>query len=110
MSDQAETGRGLLVATMQLAITVGSAAGGILYDASGPVAVFVGGSLVLVVATLAVVVGLRGQSTRVPPEGIGQQLRPFDLKLIDIGQCSALWGRRAPGPEQAALARRLESP
>lgn len=59
--DEAETGGGLLVATMQLAITLGAAAGGALFDASGPVAVFLGGAAVLLAASAAVFLGLRGQ-------------------------------------------------
>jgi predicted MFS family arabinose efflux permease len=57
--DQAETGGGLLVGTMQLAITIGAAGGGMVFDARGPVAVFAAGSAALLLATPLTLAALR---------------------------------------------------
>jgi predicted MFS family arabinose efflux permease len=59
--DQAESAGGLLVAAVQLAITVGAAVGGMLYDVSGTTGVFSASSLVLLLAGLIIVVGVRSR-------------------------------------------------
>lgn len=59
--DQAESAGGLLVAAVQLAIAVGAAAGGMLYDFSGASGVFSASSLVLLVAGLIIVIGVRSR-------------------------------------------------
>jgi len=51
--DEAEAGGGLMVAIVQLAITLGATMGGIVFDASGPRAEFLMSAGVLVVAALA---------------------------------------------------------
>lgn len=56
--DDAEAGGGLMVAVIQLAITLGATVGGIVYDAMGARAEFVGSGMILVVAAvLAIVAG-----------------------------------------------------
>jgi predicted MFS family arabinose efflux permease len=60
--DQAESGGGLFVATTQLAITLGAAAGGLTIDRSGPVSVVVVSGIVLLLATLVTALGLRAGS------------------------------------------------
>jgi predicted MFS family arabinose efflux permease len=57
--DEAETGGGLMVASIQLAIAIGAALGGIVFDASGARAVFAAGGAILVVATLVTGLGVR---------------------------------------------------
>jgi predicted MFS family arabinose efflux permease len=60
--DEAESGGGLMVATIQLAIAMGAAAGGLVYDITGALGVFSIAALILLVAGLAVSVGLRTDS------------------------------------------------
>lgn len=50
--DQAEAGGGLMVAVVQLAITLGATVGGIVYDASGAIVEFRASAVVLVLAAL----------------------------------------------------------
>ncbi|WP_316848891.1 MFS transporter [Pedobacter agri] len=60
--DEAESGGALLVASIQLAITVGAAIGGLLLDSVGVVGVLIGGAATLLTAGGIVVFGLRNQS------------------------------------------------
>jgi predicted MFS family arabinose efflux permease len=60
--DEAESGGGLMVATIQVAIAMGAAAGGLVYDITGALGVFSIAALILLVAGLAVSVGLRTDS------------------------------------------------
>ncbi|MCI4591675.1 MFS transporter [Sphingobium sp. BYY-5] len=55
--DDAEAGGGLMVAVVQLAITLGATVGGIIFDAFGPVPEFLGSAAIL---TLAALMGLVG--------------------------------------------------
>jgi DHA1 family purine ribonucleoside efflux pump-like MFS transporter len=57
--DEAESGGGLIVAAVQLAITLGAAAGGAIFDMSGAKGVFAASALILVAATLLISLGLR---------------------------------------------------
>lgn len=57
--DEAESAGGLRVASIQLAITTGAAIGGILFDAGGPSAVFIGCGSILLLASFIVVTRLR---------------------------------------------------
>lgn len=57
--DEAETGGGLLVATIQMAITVGAGAGGMVLSAGGVGNAFGAGGLVLVLAAAFITFGLR---------------------------------------------------
>lgn len=50
--DDAEIGGGLMVAVIQLAITIGATVGGLVYDATGPVIEFWGSGAVLVLAAV----------------------------------------------------------
>jgi DHA1 family purine ribonucleoside efflux pump-like MFS transporter len=59
--DEAESGGGLFVATTQLAITLGAAAGGIAIDRSGAVGAVVVSGIVLLLAALATTLGLRAR-------------------------------------------------
>jgi DHA1 family purine ribonucleoside efflux pump-like MFS transporter len=52
--DEAESGGGLIVAAVQLAITLGAAVGGVVFDATGAKGVFVGSGIVLLVAAAAI--------------------------------------------------------
>lgn len=60
--DEAESGGGLIVAAVQFAITLGAAAGGLVFDHSGASGVFVGSGVVLLVATAMIFVSLRARS------------------------------------------------
>lgn len=57
--DEAESGGGLIVAAVQFAITLGAAAGGVIFDASGAKGVFAASALVLAAAVLLISLGLR---------------------------------------------------
>ncbi|GAB4067616.1 MFS transporter [Ancylobacter sonchi] len=57
--DQAETAGGLLVAAVQLAISLGAAGGGLVFEMDGAAGVFAGASLVLLGAALIVLLGVR---------------------------------------------------
>jgi len=57
--DEAESGGGLIVAAVQFAITLGAAAGGVVFDHTGASGVFVGAGAVLLVAAAMVFVSLR---------------------------------------------------
>jgi predicted MFS family arabinose efflux permease len=57
--DEAESAGGLIVAAVQLAIATGAAAGGLFFDASGARGVFTAAGIVLLVATLIILAGLR---------------------------------------------------
>jgi len=52
--DEAESGGGLIVAAVQLAITVGAAAGGVVFDAGGAHGVFAASAVLLLGAALVV--------------------------------------------------------
>ncbi|KQM86696.1 transcriptional regulator [Sphingomonas sp. Leaf22] len=53
--DEAEAGGGLMVAIVQLAITLGATMGGIVFDAAGPRAEFIASAGLLAIAALAAV-------------------------------------------------------
>ncbi len=57
--DQAESAGGLLVAAIQLAIAIGAAGGGLIFDASGAQGVFSVASIVLVLAAVMIFIGVR---------------------------------------------------
>ncbi|WP_404933404.1 MFS transporter [Nitratireductor sp. L15S-10] len=57
--DQAESAGGLLVAAIQLAIALGAAGGGLIFDTSGAQGVFSAASIVLVLAAAMIFVGVR---------------------------------------------------
>lgn len=56
--DEAESGGGLIVAAVQLAITLGAAVGGVVFDHAGANGVFVGAAVVLLVAAAAIALRL----------------------------------------------------
>jgi DHA1 family purine ribonucleoside efflux pump-like MFS transporter len=60
--DEAESGGGLIVAAVQFAITLGAAAGGLVFDRAGASGVFVGAGAVLLVAAAMIFVSLRERS------------------------------------------------
>lgn len=57
--DEAETGGGMLVAAIQLAITIGAAAGGMIFNVTGAKGVFMGSAIALLIATFAIWSALR---------------------------------------------------
>ncbi len=57
--DEAESGGGLLVAAIQIAMTLGAAAGGIIFDVSGISVVFAVSGAILLIATMVTLLGLR---------------------------------------------------
>jgi len=63
--DQAESAGGLLVAAIQLAITVGAAAGGAIFDLRGATGVFAASGLVLLLAALLIVSAVRPRAATV---------------------------------------------
>jgi predicted MFS family arabinose efflux permease len=67
LPDDAEAGGGLMVATIQLAITAGAAFGGLVFDAGGAVADFLSSGAVLALAAVAAFAGSRMQGTGASP-------------------------------------------
>jgi DHA1 family purine ribonucleoside efflux pump-like MFS transporter len=65
--DEAESGGGLIVAAVQLAITLGAAVGGVIFDASGATGVFVASAVVLLVA--AATISMRLPAVAALPSG-----------------------------------------
>ncbi|UOQ69938.1 MFS transporter [Hymenobacter volaticus] len=59
LPDEAESGGGLQVATTQLAITIGAAVGGGLFDLTGAVGVFIGSSVITLLAALVALLAFR---------------------------------------------------
>lgn len=57
LPDDAEAGGGLMVAVVQLAITMGAAGGGILFDSSGYKATFLFSAVILMFSSLAIFAG-----------------------------------------------------
>lgn len=60
--DEAESGGGLLVATIQLAITVGAAAGGWVFDASGARGVFMASFVLMLLAATTIFMRVRARA------------------------------------------------
>ncbi|MBM6578301.1 MFS transporter [Microvirga sp. SRT01] len=63
LPDEAEAGGGLMVAIVQLAITLGATVGGIVFDRAGPVAEFLASAALLALATLAALEIVRSRRT-----------------------------------------------
>lgn len=59
MPDEAESAGGLLVASIQLAISAGAAGGGAVFDLNGASGVFVGSGVLLVSAMVIVLFAVR---------------------------------------------------
>ncbi|WFU78756.1 MFS transporter [Bradyrhizobium sp. CIAT3101] len=57
LPDDAEAGGGLMVAVVQLAITLGAAGGGVLFDGSGYRATFLFSAVVLVLSSIVILIG-----------------------------------------------------
>lgn len=57
--DEAESAGGLLVAAIQFAIAMGAAVGGIVFDTNGAAGVFTASSLVLVIAAIGILLGVK---------------------------------------------------
>ncbi|RZJ42986.1 MAG: MFS transporter [Brevundimonas sp.] len=62
LPNDAEAGGGLMVATMQLAITVGATAGGFVFDAGGPVTDFLISAAILAMAAVVAFMGGRANA------------------------------------------------
>ncbi|HWL68705.1 MAG TPA: MFS transporter [Geminicoccus sp.] len=79
--DEAESAGGLVVAAVQLAIALGAAGGGAIFDMSGAAGVFAAASLVLLLATLLVLGKVRLRSPDASPAGQprGKRLKPASL-------------------------------
>jgi predicted MFS family arabinose efflux permease len=65
--DEAESGNGLIVAAVQLAITLGAAAGGAVFDVTGAKGVFTASAMVLLTATLIISLGFRARTVLATP-------------------------------------------
>ena len=59
--DEAESAGGLLVASIQFAIAMGAAVGGIIFDLSGAISVFGTSGLILALAAIGIMVGVRSR-------------------------------------------------
>ena len=71
--DEAESGGGLLVAAIQLAITLGAATGGVAFDRSGTTGVVALSGIVLLLCSLVIVFGIQRLS-KAPPNGLPARL------------------------------------
>jgi predicted MFS family arabinose efflux permease len=60
--DEAESAGGLIVAAVQLAISIGASAGGVFFDASGARGVYTAAGIVLLAATLLILAGVKKQA------------------------------------------------
>ena len=63
LPDEAEAGGGLMVAIVQLAITLGATVGGIVFDRAGPLAEFLASAALLALATMAALAIVRSRRT-----------------------------------------------
>ncbi|WP_119392825.1 MFS transporter [Taklimakanibacter lacteus] len=63
--DEAETGGGLIVAAVQLAIALGAAVGGAIFDVTGAAGVFATGGFVLLAAALLIGLGVQARTAAV---------------------------------------------
>jgi predicted MFS family arabinose efflux permease len=68
LPDEAEAGGGLMVAGVQLAITMGAAGGGILFDSSGYKATFLFSAVILVFSSLAIFAGAFRRKAKANPQ------------------------------------------
>ena len=64
INDEPESGGGLMIGAIQLSIMMGGALGGLLLDHISVAATFMGGSVLLIFASLAVGTGRRIQPSR----------------------------------------------
>ncbi|WP_448950031.1 MFS transporter [Labrys neptuniae] len=64
--DETESGTALIVAVIQLAIALGAAGGGTIFDVSGASGVFVAAGLVLLLSVLLILAGVRARLAAVP--------------------------------------------
>lgn len=62
--DEAESGGGLIVAAVQLAITFGAAGGGVIYAVAGVAGVFVTGGALMLATTAAILASVPGTAPR----------------------------------------------
>ena len=65
LPDEAEAGGGLMVAVVQLAITLGAAFGGMLFDAWGYQATFLASAALLMSSSLVAVLAARSSQTAI---------------------------------------------
>jgi predicted MFS family arabinose efflux permease len=77
LPDEAESGGGLQVATTQLAITIGAALGGRLFDLTGAVGVYIGSSVVTLLAALVAWIAFRNS-----PNQESATVQPTQEKLL----------------------------
>jgi predicted MFS family arabinose efflux permease len=62
--DETESAGGVQVAAIQAAIATGAGVGGVLLNASGPRGTFAGSGVVLLLASLTILLGLRPRTAR----------------------------------------------
>ena len=72
LPNDAESGGGLQVATTQLAITIGAALGGVFFDLTGVVGVFITSSVLTLIAALVALLAFRKATT---PAAVAQPAR-----------------------------------
>ena len=68
LPDDAEAGGGLMVAVVQMAITLGAAGGGLLFDAGGHGATFVASAILLTASAIVGLLSLPQASTKQTPQ------------------------------------------
>jgi len=75
LPDEAEAGGGLMVAVIQLAITLGVSLGGILFDGFGYQATFLASAALLIASAL--IAGLAGRRSRTGASGLQRTATPI---------------------------------
>jgi predicted MFS family arabinose efflux permease len=89
ISDEPESGGGLMVAAIQLAIMLGAALGGLLLDHISIAATFIGGTVLLIVASLIVGNGGRiSRSQHWPKQVHSSVLRAAEQRRVQHGVAS----------------------
>ena len=86
INDEPESGGGLIVGAIQLSMMLGAALGGLLLDHISVAATFLGGTVLLALASLAVGDGKRLRSRNADRSDL--------LATEDAAESSRVWGRR----------------
>jgi predicted MFS family arabinose efflux permease len=85
ISDEPESGGGLMVGAIQLSIMLGAAFGGLLLDHISAAATFVGGTVLLVLASLTI-----GNGNRIRPRPSGDEKSSSEALEVDLNAAACL--------------------
>ena len=85
ISDEPESGGGLLVAAIQLSIMLGAALGGLLLDHLSIAATLIGGAVLLAIASLTI-----GNGDRIKPVPVNASVTPSLDEIASASRCHCL--------------------